>query len=121
MPTVLIVDDSPTELHVMQEMLARNGFQTLIAEDGDAAILQAAQHAPDVILMDVVMPGTNGFQATRQISRNPDTAKIPIIIVSTKDQETDKIWGMRQGATEYLTKPVAEKDLVKKILGVVSS
>ncbi|MEM1261226.1 MAG: response regulator [Pseudomonadota bacterium] len=120
MPTVLIVDDSPTEVHVMQEMLSRNGFETLVAEDGDSARLQAERHIPDVILMDVVMPGLNGFQATREISRNPQTAKIPIIIVSTKDQETDRIWGIRQGAAEYLTKPVKEKDLISKIRSVVA-
>ena len=120
MPTVLIVDDSPTELHVMKEMLARHGFETLIAEDGAAARVQAELHIPDVILMDVVMPGTNGFQATREISRNPRTAEIPIIIISSKDQETDRIWGIRQGATEYMTKPVNEKELVKKIRSVVA-
>ncbi|MEL7538437.1 MAG: response regulator [Pseudomonadota bacterium] len=120
MATVLIVDDSPTELHVMQEMLARNGFETLTAEDGDDARVQAERHSPDVILMDVVMPGTNGFQATREISRNPQTAEIPIIIISSKDQETDRIWGMRQGATEYMTKPVKEKELVQKIRSVVA-
>ncbi len=120
MPTVLIVDDSPTELHVLQEMLARNGFQTMIAEDGDSAIAQASAHVPDVILMDVVMPGTNGFQATREISRNPKTASIPIIMVTTKDQATDRIWGMRQGASEYLTKPISEKDLLKSINNAVA-
>ena len=120
MPTVLIVDDSPTELHVMTEMLSRHGFETLTAEDGDAARVQAELHSPDVILMDVVMPGTNGFQATREISRNPQTAEIPIIIISSKDQETDRIWGMRQGATEYMIKPVNEKELIDKIRSVVA-
>ncbi len=115
MTTVLIVDDSPTELHILQDMLSRNGFQTLIAEDGDSAIEQALEHTPDAILMDVVMPGTNGFQATRQITRHPETASIPVIMVTTKDQATDKIWGMRQGATDYLTKPIAEKDLLSCI------
>ena len=119
MPTVLIVDDSPTELHVLQQMLARHGFETVLAEDGDDAIAQASAVAPDVILMDVVMPGINGFQATRQISKNPETAAIPIIMVTTKDQETDRIWGMRQGAREYLTKPVSEDDLVAKIKSVM--
>ena len=120
MPTVLIVDDSPTELHVMQQMLARNGFDTMLAEDGDQAIETAVRQSPDVILMDVVMPGTNGFQATRQLSRNPKTADIPIIMVTTKDQETDRIWGMRQGASEYLTKPVGEDDLVQMIRSVMA-
>ena len=121
MPTVLIVDDSPTELHVLQQMLARHGFQTVLAEDGDDAIAQAETVGPDVILMDVVMPGTNGFQATRKITNNPKTASIPIIMVTTKDQETDRIWGMRQGAREYLTKPVKEDDLVAKINSVMAA
>lgn len=121
MPMVLIVDDSPTELHVMQQMLARNGFDTMLAEDGDQAIATAVQQAPDVILMDVVMPGTNGFQATRQLSRNPKTAAIPIIMVTTKDQESDRVWGMRQGATEYMTKPIGEADLVEKIRSVMAA
>ncbi len=120
MATVLIVDDSPTELHVLQQMLARNGFDTVLAEDGDSAIEQAETAAPDVILMDVVMPGTNGFQATRKIARNPKTSAIPIIIVSTKDLETDKIWGLRQGASDYLVKPVDERDLVAKIKTVMA-
>lgn len=120
MPTVLIVDDSPTELHVLQKMLMKNGFDTMLAEDGEQAIESATTSSPDVILMDVVMPGTNGFQATRKISKNPETAEIPIIMVTTKDQETDRIWGMRQGAAVYLTKPVSEKDLVMKIRSVLA-
>ncbi len=121
MTTVLIVDDSPTEVHVLQKMLARHGYQTLIAENGDQAIMEAKARRPDVILMDVVMPGTNGFQATREISRDPDTAKIPIIMVTTKDQETDRIWGMRQGASVYVTKPVQEKDLIARISDLVAN
>lgn len=120
MPTVLIVDDSPTELHVLQQMLARHGFETMLAEDGEQAIAQALDESPDVILMDVIMPGMNGFQATRRISKDPRTANIPIIMVTTKDQETDRIWGMRQGACMYLTKPVEELDLVDKINSVMA-
>ncbi len=120
MATVLIVDDSPTEVHVLQKMLAKHGYQTLIAEDGDQAITEAKQHRPDVILMDVVMPGTNGFQATREIHRDPTTTNIPIIMVTTKDQETDRIWGMRQGAAIYVTKPVDENTLISHIADLVN-
>lgn len=119
MAVILIVDDSPTELHLFQNMLERNGFETLVADSGEEGIRQAQSARPDCILMDVVMPGMNGFQATRKLTRDPGTAKIPVIMITTKDQETDKIWGMRQGAAEYLVKPVAEKQLVARINAVM--
>ncbi len=115
MPHVLIIDDSPTELHVFKNILQKHQMQVSIAENGEEGIAKAIALKPDCILMDVVMPGKNGFQATRDLARNPETAHIPIIIVTTKDQETDKIWGMRQGAKDYLVKPVAESELVASI------
>jgi twitching motility two-component system response regulator PilH len=120
MAVILIIDDSPTELHLFQNMLEKNGFRTLVADSGEEGIRQARTERPDCILMDVVMPGMNGFQATRKLTRDPGTANIPVIMITTKDQETDKIWGMRQGAVEYLFKPVAEKQLVAKINAVVA-
>jgi twitching motility two-component system response regulator PilH len=119
MSTVLIIDDSPTELHLFQNMLEKNGFDTLVADSGEEGLKQAKLSRPHCILMDVVMPGMNGFQATRQLSKDPDTSDIPVIIITTKDQETDKIWGMRQGAVEYLVKPIAEKQLVEMINSVM--
>jgi twitching motility two-component system response regulator PilH len=121
MAVILIVDDSPTELHLFRSMLERNGFQTLVADSGEEGIRQAQLKKPDCILMDVVMPGMNGFQATRKLTRDPSTSGIPVIMITTKDQETDKIWGMRQGAAEYLVKPVAEKQLVEKINAVMAA
>ena len=121
MATVLIIDDSPTELHLFQNMLEKAGFDTLVADSGEEGIRQAAATRPDCILMDVVMPGMNGFQATRKLTRDPQTANIPVIMITTKDQETDKIWGMRQGAVEYLVKPVADKELVAKIQSVMAA
>ena len=121
MATVLIIDDSPTELHLFQNMLEKAGFDTLVADSGEEGIRQAAATRPDCILMDVVMPGMNGFQATRKLTRDPKTANIPVIMITTKDQETDKIWGMRQGAVEYLVKPVDEKQLVAKINAVMAA
>ena len=112
---VLVVDDSATERHVLSEMLAKNGYEVFTAESGNEALDKADQFRPDVILMDIVMPGTSGFQATRTISKNESTKHIPIIICSSKGQETDKIWGLRQGAREYLVKPVTERDLLQKI------
>ncbi len=120
MAVVLIIDDSPTELHLFQNMLERAGFDTLVADSGEEGMKTAKVARPDCILMDVVMPGMNGFQATRKLTRDPDTAGIPIIMITGKDQETDKIWGMRQGAVEYLVKPVAEKDLVKMVNAVMA-
>ncbi len=115
MAQILIVDDSPTEAHVLKGMLEKNGFQVETAENGTEGIERAKELKPDLILMDVVMPGLNGFQATRQLTKAAETSRIPVIIVTTKDQETDRVWGMRQGAKDFLSKPVAEKTLMEKI------
>ena len=123
MTHILIIDDSPTEVHVFKNMLLNHNIEVSVARNGEEGIEKAIQIKPDCILMDVVMPGKNGFQATRDLSRNPATASIPVIIITTKDQETDKIWGMRQGAKDYIVKPAAEKDLIariKKVLGAKS-
>ena len=121
MSTVLIIDDSPTELHLFQSMLEKNGLDTIVADNGDEGVKIAKTQKPDCILMDVVMPGMNGFQATRKLNKDPVTKNIPVIIITTKDQETDKIWGMRQGAVEYLVKPIAERELVSLIHSVMAS
>ena len=121
MATILIIDDSPTELHLFQNMLEKSGFETLVADSGEDGIRQAESALPDCILMDVVMPGMNGFQATRKLTHDPRTSKIPVIMITSKDQETDKIWGMRQGAVEYIVKPVGQKELVAKINSVMAS
>ncbi|HEY9052013.1 MAG TPA: twitching motility response regulator PilH [Gammaproteobacteria bacterium] len=115
MANILIVDDSPTEVHVFKTMLEKNGHKVNVAETGEAGIKKAQEILPDLILMDIVMPGMNGFQATRQLSTIEATAKIPVIIVTTKDQETDKVWGIRQGAKDYIVKPVKEKDLIERV------
>lgn len=113
MAKVLIVDDSPSQLMGMRRIVEKLGHEIVTAEDGAQGVEVAKREIPDLILMDVVMPNLNGFQATRSISKEPATAHIPIILVTTKDQETDKVWGMRQGAKAYLTKPVNEAALVK--------
>ncbi len=115
MAQILIVDDSPTEAHVLKGMLEKHGFEVETAENGTEGIERAKELKPDLILMDVVMPGLNGFQATRQLTKDSETKEIPVIIVTTKDQETDRVWGMRQGARDFLTKPVSEKTLMDKI------
>ena len=121
MAVILIIDDSPTELHLFQNMLEKSGFDTLVADSGEEGIRQAQKSHPDCILMDVVMPGMNGFQATRKLTQDAATKNIPVIMITTKDQETDKIWGMRQGAAEYIVKPVGTKDLVARINAVMAA
>ncbi|MFW2078462.1 response regulator [Acinetobacter sp. ULE_I010] len=115
MARILIVDDSPTEMFRFKEILTKHGFDVLEATNGADGITLAQAELPDLVLMDVVMPGVNGFQATRQIARGATTKHIPIVIVSTKDQETDRVWGKRQGACDYLTKPIDESQLINTI------
>ena len=115
MALILIADDSQTEIYVIKKILEKHNHQIVTAEDGLQAIEVAQNENPDLIIMDVVMPNLNGFQATRRLSKAAETSHIPIIIVSSKNQETDKLWGMRQGAKGYLGKPVAEVDLIVAI------
>lgn len=112
MSKILLVDDSPTEIHQFRAMLEQMGHEVIVAENGRDGVQMAITEQPDVVLMDIVMPDMNGFQATRQIARGADTSHIPVIIVSSKNQETDKVWGARQGAKGYITKPVDTEELV---------
>jgi twitching motility two-component system response regulator PilH len=112
---ILVVDDSATERLVIGELLGKQGFEVFFAEDGEKGLSQAKLVKPDLVLMDVVMPGLNGFQATRAIAKDPETQHIPVIICTTKGQETDKIWGERQGAKGYVVKPIQAADLLGKI------
>lgn len=112
---ILVVDDSPTERHVLTQLLVKNGYQVVTAESGEEAVAKAKADRPDLILMDIIMPGINGFQATRTIARDEQTKHIPVIMCTSKGQETDKIWGMRQGARDYVVKPVDQKQLLEKI------
>ena len=113
--SILLVDDSRTELHVLSDLLVRQGYRVRTAENGDEALRRIAEEKPDLILMDVVMPGQNGFQLTRTITRDPRYADVPVIMCTSKSQETDKVWGMRQGARDYVVKPVDPGELVQKI------
>lgn len=112
---VLVVDDSKTELMYLTDLLQKKGMQVRTAENGDEALRRLAEEKPDLVLMDVVMPGQNGFQLTRTITRNPQYADVPIIMCTSKNQETDRVWGMRQGARGYITKPVDPRELQAKI------
>ena len=112
---ILVVDDSKTELHHLSEILAKQGYAVRTAENGDDALRRLTEQKPDLILMDVVMPGQNGFQLTRSITRDPRFADVPVIMCTSKNQETDKVWGMRQGARDYIVKPVNGDELINKI------
>jgi twitching motility two-component system response regulator PilH len=111
---ILIVDDSPTEVHVIRKALEKSGFTTATAGDGQEGVRLARELHPDLIFMDIVMPGMNGYQATRAIVNDPGTRSIPIVMVTTKGLETDRVWGLRQGAVDYMVKPVSADLLVKK-------
>ena len=112
---ILLVDDSKTELHYLSGLLGERGFSVRTAEGGDEALRRLSEAKPDLILMDVVMPGTNGFQLTRTITREPRFADIPVIMCTSKGQETDRAWGLRQGAPDYVVKPVDPDALMAKI------
>ena len=115
MARILVVDDSATLLAGTRKILESAGHEVLAAENGELGVAKSISDKPDLIVMDVVMPGISGFQATRQITNNPDTKDIPIIMLTTKDQETDKVWAARQGAKDYVIKPPEKKDLLAKI------
>ena len=112
---ILVVDDSKTELHFLSDLLGKRGFRVRTAENADDAMKRLDEGKPDLILMDVVMPGRNGFQLTRVITRDPRFVDVPVIMCTSKNQETDKVWGMRQGARDYVVKPVDADELVRKI------
>ena len=120
MARILIVDDSPSQLLGIQRIVEKLGHQFLTATDGAAGVEAAKAELPDLVLMDVVMPNLNGFQATRTLARDASTRHIPVILVTTKDQDTDRMWGMRQGAKAYITKPFSEDELSEVLERVFS-
>ncbi|HET6604032.1 MAG TPA: response regulator [Xanthomonadaceae bacterium] len=115
MARILIIDDSPTDTRVFTTVLEKNGHQVLTAATAEEGLASCKRDNPDLVLMDVILPGMNGFQATRALSRDPETSHIPIIIVSTKNMETDRVWGLRQGAKDYVVKPPSERELINRI------
>jgi len=121
MPKVLIVDDSPSQLYSLRRMVEQAGHQAVVAASGEQALEVAATEHPAVILMDIVMPGMSGYQATRKLGQTETTRHIPVIFVSTRDGEADRLWGLRQGAREYVTKPVDPGVLLTAISGVMAA
>ena len=120
MAHILIIDDSPTDVRVFTTLLEKNGYKVSSAASAEAGIAMAKRERPDLVIMDVIMPGMNGFQATRTLSREAETSEIPILIVTTKSMETDRVWGLRQGAKDFMVKPVAEQDLLGRISKLLS-
>ena len=119
MAKILVVDDSPSEMAKFRDILTRHQYEVIEAHTGEDGIQKANEFFPDVILMDVVMPEMNGFQATRKLTRDPKTSHIPVVIISTKNQEADRVWGKRQGARDYLSKPITEEALITVICAVM--
>lgn len=121
MPKILIVDDSPTQLYCLRRLVERAGHQTVLAESGEQALEVAQREGPQVILMDIIMPGMSGYQATRRLNRTHATRHIPVIFVSSRDGESDRAWGLRQGARDYVTKPVDPAYLLSAISAAVAA
>ena len=121
MARILLIEDSPTDVAVLSQLLQRNGHEVLTSGSAEDGIELCKRELPDLVLMDVVLPGMNGFQATRALTRDADTSHIPVLIVSTKSMETDRAWGMRQGAVDYVVKPPREEDLLERINQLVTA
>jgi twitching motility two-component system response regulator PilH len=119
MAKILLIEDSPTDTAVLTQLLERNGHEVLASGSAEDGIVACKREQPDLVIMDVVLPGMNGFQATRALSRDAATSAIPVLILSTKDMETDKAWGMRQGAKDYIVKPPREDEFIARINAVL--
>ncbi len=120
MGRILMVDDSPTELAVVKGILEEGGHTVLTAGNGAEGVALAIKEKPDLVFMDIVMPDMNGFKATREISNHPETASIPVIVMSSKDQQTDMEWAKRQGAADYLVKPVDADTIIAVVKKTLS-
>lgn len=121
MKRVLVVDDSTTETYLISSILSKHGYEVVSADTGERGVAIAKTESPDLVLMDIVMPGINGFQATRQLTRDPRTKSIPVVIVTTKNQDSDREWSRKQGAKGYLVKPVPEKELINTIETILAA
>jgi twitching motility two-component system response regulator PilH len=118
---ILIIDDSPTDIRVFTTLLEKAGHQVAAVGTAEEGIERVRADLPDLVIMDVIMPGMNGFQATRTLTRDPVTSSVPIVMITTKSMETDQVWGLRQGARAFITKPVSEKDLLACINDLLPS
>ncbi|WP_426700653.1 response regulator [Rhodanobacter sp. Col0626] len=121
MANIFIIDDSPTDVRVFTTLLERAGHRVVAISTAEEGIERVRADLPDLVIMDVIMPGMNGFQATRTLTRDPATAVVPIVMITTKSMETDRVWGLRQGARAFITKPVNEKELLTCINDLLPS
>ena len=113
--TILVVDDSPTQMKLATNCLQTQGYRLITAVDGEEALRKANSEKPDLIVLDVILPGQNGFQICRTLKTSADTKDIPVVMVTSKNQESDRFWGMKQGADAYLTKPFMETELLAAV------
>lgn len=113
--TILVVEDSPTQMQSVKLALQAKGYHVITAETGEEGLEKARKELPELVLLDVILPGKNGFQICRDLKTSPETKEMPVILLTSKDQESDRFWGIRQGADEYLTKPCTESDLLASV------
>ncbi len=119
MKKILLIEDNATERQVMDSALRQAGWEVIHAENGEIGLERAASTRPDLILLDIILPGKNGFQICRKLKVSEDTNSIPVVLVTSKDQDADRYWGLKQGADAYLTKPVDEDLLVQTVRNLV--
>lgn len=112
MPTILVVEDSPTEMQIVRTALQNKGYEVITATNGEEGLEKVRSQLPSLVVLDVVLPGRNGFQVCRDLKSSPDTKDVPVILLTSKTQESDRFWGMKQGADAYLTKPWREEELL---------
>ena len=120
MQTILVVDDTPSELALITNFLKESGFSVVVATDAKEALAKAADHKPDVVITDVVMPGMSGFELCRTLKKNEATKNTPIVVCTSKNQELDRLWGMKQGANAYVTKPFTQEELLRAVKSVMA-
>ncbi|MFC7520917.1 PleD family two-component system response regulator [Xanthomonas populi] len=119
MARIILIEDSRTDRAVFSQWLEKAGHTVVTTDNAEEGLELIRSQAPDLVLMDVVLPGMSGFQATRALARDQATRDIPVLLVSTKGMETDKAWGLRQGASDYIVKPPREDDLIARIKQLV--
>lgn len=116
---ILVVEDTPSEMELMVHYLRNSGWTVICATSAQEALDKAVEHQPDAIVTDVVMPGMSGFELCRSLKKQPETANVPIVICTSKNQDIDRLWGMKQGADAYVTKPYTQDQLVESVKSVM--
>jgi two-component system, chemotaxis family, response regulator PixH len=120
MQTILVVEDTLSEMELLSHYLRESGYQVISTASPKDALNIAIEQQPNVVVTDVVMPGMSGFELCRSLKKHPATCQIPIVICSSKNQEIDRLWGMKQGADAYITKPFGREQLIKAVAAVAT-